>query len=473
MILRPRLERVQENIVPTNSIPGDELVVRKIVVYQSGAAFPAQILVDAGWEVLIASNAQSVKKIIGENEVRIGIAFHEHTTDANFTDMEEFSSGDVPIEWVAVVSPASLRHRECRQFISSICYDYHTLPIDAERLLTTLGHAYGKATMKARLDENASSHGFLEMVGTSQVMRDLYRNLRKMAWSGAPVLITGENGTGKELAAKALHQLSRRAHGPLVAVNCGALPSQLIQSELFGYEKGSFTGAVRRKIGRIEASVGGTIFLDEIGDLSPDIQINLLRFLQERTIERIGSNERISVDVRVIAATHADLEEAVVSEKFREDLYYRINVLRLEVPSLRERENDIELLAQFYFEKFSKENNSSACGFSKSALRVMNNYNWPGNVRELINRIRRAIILSENKLITPADIGLEKRTPQKPVFTLDIARTSAEEEAIRLVLRKNHHNVSETARQLGVSRATLYRRLRGINGGVADEQNRL
>lgn len=456
-----------------NSIPDDELVARKVVVYQNGPAFPSQILVDAGWEVLVVSDTQSVKRIIEEHEVRIGITFCENTTDVNFADMEDLSVGDVPIEWVAVVSPASLRNRVCRQFISSMCYDYHTMPIDAERLLVTLGHAYGKAIMKARLDESASSYGFLDMVGTSQVMRELYRNLRKMAWSGAPVLITGENGTGKELAAKALHQLSRRAQGPFVAVNCGALPPQLIQSELFGYEKGAFTGAAGRKIGRIEAAVGGTIFLDEIGDLSLDLQVNLLRFLQEKTIERIGSNERISVDVRVVAATNADLEGAVVSGQFREDLYYRINVLRLEVPSLKERESDIELLALSYFEKFRKEHNSPACGFSKAALRVMNHYSWPGNVRELINRIRRATILSENKLITPADIGLEKRVPQRPVFTLDIARTSAEEEIIRLVLRKNHHNVSETARQLGVSRATLYRRLRGISGGVGNEQNRV
>lgn len=454
-------------------IPGDVPVVRKIVVYQSGAAFPTHILSDAGWEVATTSDAKSVRQIIADHDARIGITFHGNMHDVNFSDLDDLVVEDVPFEWVAVVLPESLRHRECRQFISNVCYDYHTMPIDADRLLATLGHAHGKATMKARMDDSASSQGFLDMVGTSHVMRELYRNLRKMAWSGAPVLITGENGTGKELAAKALHQLSRRAQGPLVAVNCGALPSQLIQSELFGYEKGAFTGAVKRKIGRIEAALGGTIFLDEIGDLSPDLQVNLLRFLQEKTIERIGSNERITVDARVIAATNADLEGAVKSGKFREDLYYRINVLRLQVPSLREREGDIELLAQSYFEKFRKENKSSACGFSKAALNVISNYSWPGNVRELINRIRRATILTENKLITPADIGLEKRVPQKPVFTLDIARTSAEEEVIRLVLRKNHHNVSETARQLGISRATLYRRLRGIAGGVGSEQNRL
>jgi DNA-binding NtrC family response regulator len=459
--------------LPIRLTIGDELVARKVVVYQRDTAFPAQILLDAGWAVLIASDAQSVKRLIEEHAVSIGIACLGNASNVNFSDLEELATADTPIEWVTVVSRASLRCRECLQFISNVCHDYHTLPIDPERLLATLGHAYGKAIMKVRLEKSSSSSGFLNMLGTSQMMRELYRNLRKMAWSGAPVLITGENGTGKELAANALHQLSRRAKGPLVAVNCGALPSQLIQSELFGYEKGAFTGAATRKIGRIEAAVGGTIFLDEIGDLSLDIQVNLLRFLQERTIERIGSNTRITVDVRVVAATNANLERAVESGKFREDLYYRINVLRLDVPSLKEREGDIELLAQSYFEKFRKEHCSPASGFSKAALRVMNNHSWPGNVRELINRIRRATILSENKLITPADIGLEKRAPQKPVFTLDIARTCAEEEVIRVVLRKNHHNVSESARQLGVSRATLYRRIREISGGVGTEKNRL
>ncbi len=446
------------------------MVARKVVVYQRDTAFPAQILLDAGWAVLIASDAQSVKRLIEEHAVSIGIACFGNASNVNFSDLEELATADTPIEWVAVVSRASLRCRECLQFISNVCHDYHTLPIDPERLLATLGHAYGKAIMKVRLEKSSSSSGFLNMLGTSQMMRELYRNLRKMAWSGAPVLITGENGTGKELAANALHQLSRQAKGPLVAVNCGALPSQLIQSELFGYEKGAFTGAATRKIGRIEAAVGGTIFLDEIGDLSLDIQVNLLRFLQEKTIERIGSNTRISVDVRVVAATNANLERAVESGKFREDLYYRINVLRLDVPSLKEREGDIELLAQSYFEKFHKEHCSLASGFSKAALRVMSNYSWPGNVRELINRVRRATILSEKKLITPADMGLEKRAPQMSAFTLDIARTSAEEEVIRSTLRKNHHNVSETARQLGVSRATLYRRLRGISEGLGQSQ---
>jgi len=244
---------------------------------------------------------------------------------------------------------------------------------------------------------------------------------------------------------------------PFIAVNCGALPTNLIQSELFGHEKGAFTGAHQRKIGRIESAAGGTLFLDEIGDLALDLQVNLLRFLQEKTIERVGGTEKIHVDVRVIAATHVDLERAVKEGRFREDLYYRLNVLHLNVPSLREREQDIELLARFFFDKFAKEKNRNVKGFRRDTLQAMNDYEWPGNVRELINRIRRAMVMCDNRLITTADLGLERRLSQRRLTTLDEARTRAEKEAIQYSLRFNRNNVSQAARQLGVSRVTLYR----------------
>jgi DNA-binding NtrC family response regulator len=242
-----------------------------------------------------------------------------------------------------------------------------------------------------------------------------------------------------------------------MAVNCGALPANLIQSELFGHEKGAFTGAHQRKIGRIEAAAGGTIFLDEIGDLSLDLQVNLLRFLQAKTIERVGGTQSLQVDVRVIAATHVDLERAVAEGRFREDLYYRLNVLHLRVPALRERENDIELLARFFFEKFAKEKNPQVRGFSQQALQVMNTYAWPGNVRELINRIRRAMVMCENRLMTPGDLGLERRSARRTIRTLVGARAAAEKEAIQYALRHTGNNVSRAARELRISRVTLYR----------------
>ena len=230
------------------------------------------------------------------------------------------------------------------------------------------------------------------MVGVSAPMQAVFRNLRKIAAVDAPVLITGETGTGKELAARAIHERSRRSSGPFVAVNCAALPATLIQSELFGYERGAFTGAQRRKIGSIESANGGILFLDEIGDLSLDLQVNLLRFLEESAIQRVGSPKEIPVDVRVIAATHDDMERATAEGRFREDLYYRLNVLRLEMPMLRARGEDIEVLARFFFEKFRQETSHKVIGFSPEALQSMADYDWPGNVRELINRVRRATV---------------------------------------------------------------------------------
>jgi transcriptional regulator with PAS, ATPase and Fis domain len=295
------------------------------------------------------------------------------------------------------------------------------------------------------------------MVGKSRPMLDLYAKLDRVTRVDAPVLITGESGTGKELVARAIHQHSRRAAGPFVPVNCGGLPESLVHSELFGHERGSFTGAHQRKIGSIEAASGGTIFLDEIGDLPLELQANLLRFLQEKVIVRVGSTQRIPIDVRVIAATHVELDRAVREGRFREDLYYRLNVLHLSVPPLRERSGDIELLVAALFDAFADQKNSIVQGFGREAMRAMAAYSWPGNVRELMNRVQHAMIMSEHRLITPADLGLSSSSTPKNVITLSRARAAAESDVIRITLRNNANNVSRAARQLGISRVTLYR----------------
>lgn len=296
-----------------------------------------------------------------------------------------------------------------------------------------------------------------DIVGSSSIMKRMFAAIRKLAPVEAPVLITGESGTGKEKAALAIHRCGKRAEGPFVAINCGSLPSSLIQSELFGYERGAFTGALQRKVGRIEAAAGGTLFLDEVGDLPVELQVVLLRFLQEKTIDRVGGGQHVEVDVRVIAATHKNLEKAVHEGNFREDLYYRLNVLHVHVPPLRDRDNDIELIAQHCWQQFTQEKSPQAEGFSAEALYVMNNHNWPGNVRELINRVRRAMIMTDKRLICPADMGLERRVARHTGTTLEQAREASEKQAVQLALQQAKGNISLTAKRLGVSRVCLYR----------------
>ncbi len=352
-----------------------------------------------------------------------------------------------------------VHNAEIRELIANGFFDFHTLPIDPQRLRVTLGHAYGMAellhrTVTGPLNHKSISH---EIVGVSRSVQQLINEIRKVAAVDEPVLVTGESGTGKEMVSQQIHQLSARANCQFHAVNCGALPSALIQSELFGHEKGAFTGAHKRKIGRIESASGGTLLLDEVGDLSPDAQAALLRFLQEKVIVRVGGSESIPVDVRIIAATHIDLKQAISDGAFRNDLYHRLNVLHIETPSLCSREGDIEFLAHFFLKEFRSENMSGPRGFSDRALHLMNVYEWPGNVRELRNRIHQAAVMADGRLISPKDLGLDRRSIVRRRATLDDVRARAEKNAIMCALRHTGQNVTLAAKQLGVSRVTLYR----------------
>jgi DNA-binding NtrC family response regulator len=296
------------------------------------------------------------------------------------------------------------------------------------------------------------------IIGKCDGMRDLIANVHKMSSAAdVPVLICGESGTGKELVARVLHESSPRRNGPFVAVNCGALPTTLIQAELFGYEKGAFTGAHHRSIGRLEAAASGTVFLDEIGDIPLDLQVNLLRFIQERTIERLGSRETIHVDTRITAATHRDLARAVERGEFREDLYYRLNVLELKLPPLRERGSDIRLLAEHYLQLFGRERTGEVLGFTQQALDWMATYAWPGNIRELVNRVHRAVIMFDDPWISAQDLGFGGSVSEKPTSSLARAKLEAEKQAIICSLTNCHGNVSAAARQLAITRTTLYR----------------
>jgi DNA-binding NtrC family response regulator len=433
----------------------------------------------AGWELDPVSSLEQIKRLRSTDEFGVGVVRFDAEPTPEWLAMIGSLLARTNAEWVAVMPKEVLANPDARRLIAESFFDFHTLPLDIGRLLTTLGHADGMSALKKK--EAGHSHvqvGEEEMVGCCAIMAALFRDIRKVSHADAAVLVTGESGTGKELTAKAIHERSQRAAGPFVAINCAAIPATLIQSELFGYEKGAFTGATQRKIGRLEAAAGGTIFLDEVGDLPLEMQTNLLRFLQEKQVDRIGGKVSIPIDVRVIAATHVDLEKAVATGRFREDLYHRLNVLRIQMPALRERTGDVELLARYFFKQFAHEKRRSLRGFSRDALDAMNRYEWPGNVRELINRVRRAVVMSEGRLLTARDLGLDEVVHGHKVVTLDQAREHAERQTVLSALSRNPNNIARAAKELGVSRVTLYRliekhQLRGTYDGSLQPQIRL
>jgi DNA-binding NtrC family response regulator len=411
----------------------------------------------ADWEVHVASSLGAASRLAGEQHFLVGFVLVTTPDVRSCAEIAEFLHSHPNIEWVGGFDAPALQVQECRDLIFERMFDHLTMPVDAQRLAATLGHAYGHATLRRNPAHAEAAENDSPIIGRTSEIQRLMRQVKRIAKVDAPALICGESGSGKELVAQAIHNASQRALSPFVVVNCGAIPAALIQSELFGHEKGSFTGADRQRQGLIEAANGGTIFLDEIGDLPLDMQTNLLRFLQEGTIDRVGSTKTIRVDVRVIAATHVELEAAVASGAFRKDLYYRLNVLPLSVPPLRERADDILLLAQHFFDKYASDRGSRLKGFSQRALVAMTNHDWPGNVRELINRIRRAMVLAEGKWILPADLGLEQLGEKPSRVPLDEARMNAERHAISETLQSAGKNVSFAAKQLQISRMTLYR----------------
>jgi two-component system NtrC family response regulator len=277
-----------------------------------------------------------------------------------------------------------------------------------------------------------------------------------VATSDAPVLILGESGTGKEMVAKAIHQRSNQPDGPFIAINCSAIPETLLESELFGHEKGAFTGAHMQRKGRIETASGGTLFLDEIGEIPLPLQVKLLRFLQEQTIERVGGRQSIQIHTRVVAATNVDLKKAMAGGAFREDLFYRLAVVQMVLPPLRDRENDVRLLAQYFLNRFAAQANKPNLAFDQDAIRAMNRHPWPGNVRELENCVRRAAIMAEGRRVTAADLELNSSGVGPNVVTLKEAREAVERQMVQQSLKKHGGKIAPAAAELGLSRPTLY-----------------
>jgi len=423
-----------------------------------------KILSENDWDVHIASSVFDAKALLKKSRFYTGLVYIGSCNDPSFLEyLQKLFEYKPKINWLMLL-PSSMCIDTTGQtspeqtLVTEFCYDYLSLPLDRERLLIILGHAYGMSELAHNPYEDMTDYSeYCGIVGKSQVIAKICKQIKKLTQEACSVLIEGETGTGKELIANAIHQQSDRAGKAMIAVNCGAISRELVQSELFGYEKGAFTGANQRTIGRIEAAQGGTLFLDEIGDLPLDQQVNLLRFLEQKTIERVGGVEKIPVDVRVISATHIDLERAVQEGKFREDLYYRLRVLHITAPPLRERGNDAELLAWYFFHIYSADHKHKSKGFSLNALNFIRHYHWPGNIRELSNCVMQAIVMSENRLISVSDLGLERRSAQRNLTTLEESRCYADRQAINACLIHHKYNITHAAKQLGVSRVTLYR----------------
>jgi two-component system, NtrC family, response regulator len=341
--------------------------------------------------------------------------------------------------------------------IGAGAYDFLCKPVDPEELKFLLKRCFHVAQLEREFREMQQllqGDAFEGMLGSSPSMRTVFDSIRKVATTNVPVLILGESGTGKEMAARAIHQRGARRDGPFVAINCSAIPETLLESELFGHEKGSFTGAHVQRKGRIETANGGTLFLDEIGEIPLPLQVKLLRFLQEQCIERVGGRQEIAIDARVIAATNADLKKNMAAGTFREDLYYRLAVVQIVMPPLRDREGDVRLLAQSFLQRFAVEAKKAGMAFDRDAVRAMNNHTWPGNVRELENCVRRAVIMAEGKRLTVQDLELSSAAAN--FATLKDAREAAEREMVQRTLRKHSGKIAPAAIELGVSRPTLY-----------------
>jgi two-component system NtrC family response regulator len=361
--------------------------------------------------------------------------------------------------WVKIIVITGQGEKEnALKAVSRGAYDFFLKPVRMDEIKVVLRRAFYLSRVEAEnreLQQRVNGQGFESMLGTSPNMLEVFSAIRKVAPTKASVLIRGESGTGKELVARAIHRLSGRGECPFVVINCGAIPEHLLESELFGHEKGAFTGAHIQRTGRVEAANGGTLFLDEIGELPLALQVKLLRFLQEHRIERVGGRAEIRVDARFLAATNTDLKHAISEGRFREDLYFRIAVVNIEVPPLRERGEDVLLMANSFLQKYAAENNKKITGLTAEALRVLEMHTWPGNVRELENRINRAVIMAENSRITRKDLELSAYARFEG-RGLKEAREAFEKELIWWVLRKNKGRVTSAAEELKISRTALY-----------------
>lgn len=421
------------------------------------------------YEVLLAQNVDEALKLFAKHTPKV------LTLDLGLPpDVDGATEGLRCLEQILQQYPATKvvvlsgneDHGNALKAVQLGAYDFYRKPIDLAELRIILQRAFYLAQLEAdnrQLQELSKGYegGMHGILGQCPQMEEVFSTIRKIASADIPVLILGENGTGKELVARAIHIQSLRKDGPMIPINCGAIPENLLEAELFGHEKGAFTGAVGQVRGKVEFADGGTLFLDEIGEMPQPLQVKMLRFLQDKSMQRVGGREMIEVNARIVAATNVDIDAAIKAGDFREDLYYRIGVITVELPPLRERGDDICLLANFFLNRYIAEFGKKIRGFSSAAERALTAYAWPGNVRELENKVKRAILMAEGSFLEPVDLGFESAeqpavTCATEEITLKQARDRLEREMLVDSLKSYEGNVAKASEHLGVSRPTFY-----------------
>jgi two-component system NtrC family response regulator len=391
--------------------------------------------------------------------VDLGLPPRPNECDEGFAVLSDILAIDNTAK-VIIISGQGEKHNAI-EAVGAGAYDFLCKPVEMEELrllIRRCTHVMELEKEYHKLQQSQRSEVFENMLGTSPQMQAVFAFIRKVAGTNAPVLLLGESGTGKEMAAAAIHRRSLRKDGPFVAINCNAIPENLLESELFGHEKGSFTGAHIQRKGLLETASGGTLFLDEIGELPPAIQVKLLRFLQEQRLQRVGGRQELQVDTRLVAATNADLKGLINSGKFREDLYFRLAVVTIRLLPLRERGEDVVFLAREFLQRYGSQNGRTKMVFAPDALRAMSRYSWPGNVRELQNRVKRGVIMTSGSRVTAKDLELERDrgAVSSAATTLRQAREHVEREMVEQALKKNSGKITSAAADLGISRPTLY-----------------
>jgi len=417
-----------------------------------------------GYQIVVAGDRAAAIEAVRQHEpavvtLDLGLPPDPDGTDEGFKALTEMLALKPDTKFI--VASGHGARESAMKAIALGAYDFYRKPIDIDELgliVARAFHLHGIEAENRRLEQASGGHLLGSIITAAPEMLNVARTIERVAATSVSVMLLGASGTGKELLARAIHERSARSDGPFVAINCAAIPENLLEAELFGYERGAFTGAVKSNVGKIELAQGGTLFLDEVGDIPLALQVKLLRFLQERVIERIGGREPIAVDTRIVCATHQDLEAMIADGRFREDLYYRLAEIVVKIPALAERSGDAVLLARHFVNRFAREMNPKVQGLSPDALAAIDGYRWPGNVRELENRIKRAVIMADGRLVSAADLDLPAGASggEDMLINLRAARELADRKAIRQALSRTDNNISGAAKLLGISRPTLY-----------------